>query len=210
MPRVERSQNHGLFDDPPDAESGNRREPDDDDGTEESADAMRAVPLNEEEANQNRDGQRHDIRTEQRCGNLETFNRAEHRNRRRDHAVAVQQSGSEDAERNQDRAPFGETSRDSAGPPEAGHQRSQREDAPFALVVGAHNESDVLDRDDEDKRVDDERQDAEHVLVRRRDGMRTEEALPHCVQRTGTDVSIDDTEGGQRQRQEATARAGGV
>jgi hypothetical protein len=40
--------------------------------------------------------------------------------------------------------------------------------------------------------------------------MRTEEALPHRVQRTRTDVSVDDTEGGQRQRQEATARAGGV
>ena len=50
----------------------------------------------------------------------------------------------------------------------AGDQRRQREDAALALIVGAHDDDDVFDRDDEEKRVEHEREDTEHVLVARR------------------------------------------
>ena len=82
-------------------------------------------------------------------------------------------------------------------------QRRQREDAAFALVVGAHHDRDVLDRDDDQQRVDDQRQHAEHVLVRRRHRVRAEEALAHRVERAGADVAVDDADGGQREREAA-------
>ena len=82
-------------------------------------------------------------------------------------------------------------------------QRGQREDAAFALVVGAHHDRHVLDRDDEHQRVDDQREHAEHVLVRRRHGVRAEEALAQGVQRAGADVAVDDAERGQREREQA-------
>ncbi len=57
--------------------------------------------------------------------------------------------------------------------PLAGMQRRQREDAALALVVGPHDDRDVLDRDDDQQRIDDQRQHAEDVLVggRRRSAM---------------------------------------
>ncbi len=41
-------------------------------------------------------------------------------------------------------------------------QHDEREDAAFALVVGAHEQDDVFERDDEDQRPDQQRDDAEH------------------------------------------------
>ena len=122
---------------------------------------------------------------------FEPFDRAEHGDRRRDHAVAVEQRRAEHAEQHQHRAAA------PAPSGRGGHQRGQREDAAFALVVGAHHDRDVLDRDDEQQRVDDERQHAEHVLVRRRHRVRAEEALAHRVERAGADVAVDDAEGGE-------------
>ena len=69
------------------------------------------------------------------------FDRAEHRDRRRDHAVAVEQRGAEDAEQRSARSARRRCRS------RARQQRGQREDAAFALVVGAHHDRDVLDRD---------------------------------------------------------------
>ncbi len=68
---------------------------------------------------------------------------------------------------------------------------------------------DVLDRDDEQQRVDDQRQHAEHVLVRRRHGVRPEEALAHRVQRAGADVAVDDAERGEREGKQTAATVHG-
>ena len=78
-------------------------------------------------------------------------------------------------------------------------QRGQGEHAALPLVVCSHYDQDVLDRDHQDEGVDDERQDAKHVLVRRWHRMRTEEALLQRVQRAGPDVAIDDTQCSERQ-----------
>ena len=40
------------------------------------------------------------------------------------------------------------------------HQRRQRQDAALTLIVGPHDDRDVLDRDDKQQRVDDQREDA--------------------------------------------------
>ena len=82
------------------------------------------------------------------------------------------------------------------------HERGQREDAAFALVVGAQHERDVLDRHHEHQRPEDQRQHAEHVVVRRRHRVRSEEALAHRVERAGADVAVDHAERGQGERKQ--------
>lgn len=44
-----------------------------------------------------------------------------------------------------------------------GHEREQRDDNAFAAVIGLRQHADVLDRDDEDQRPDNQRDAAEHV-----------------------------------------------
>ena len=183
---------------------GDGEEPDDHDRAEQAADAVRAVALD-----QRRDPTRMTTvigttyALEQRRRDLEPLDRAEDGDRRRDHAVAVEQRGAEDAE--QRRAPTSAARRPFAGGRE---QRGQREDAAFALVVGAHDDGDVLDRDDEQQRVDDQRQHAEDVLVRRRHGVRAEEALAHRVERAGADVAVDDAERRERERKQCAVSTG--
>ena len=166
-------------------------------------DPVGAVPLNREHTDDDGHRDRHDVRFEQWRRHLEPLDRAEHRDGRRDHAVAVEKRGAEDAHQDEDR-PSRSISRSRR------QQRGQGEDAAFALVVRAHHDRDVLDRDDEQQRIDDQRQDAEHVLVRRRHGMRAEEAFAHRVERARADVAVDDADRGERERKElAWGRAGG-
>ena len=78
-------------------------EPHDHDRAEQAADTVRAVPLNREHPDQDHDGDRHHVRVEQWRRDLEPLDRAEHRDRRRDHAVAVEQRRAEDAHQDEHR-----------------------------------------------------------------------------------------------------------
>ena len=89
-------------------------EPDDHDGTEQPSHPVGAVPLNQKQSDQDHDGDRHDVRLEQRRGDFQTLDRAEHGDGRRDHAVAVEQRRPEDAERNQHRPADGQPRRSAA------------------------------------------------------------------------------------------------
>ena len=82
--------------------------------------------------------------------------------------------------------------------------RDQRQDAALAFVVGAHDEEDELDRDDQRDRPEDERDDAEDVLFGRLDRavVGGEEGLQR-VERAGADVAEDDAERAEGQRRHA-------
>ena len=73
-------------------------------------------------------------------------------------------------------------------------EREQREDATLAAIVGAHDEDDVLDADDEDQRPDDEREDAVDVGRNRSQSMLYLEALAQRIQGAGADVSVDNAQ----------------
>ena len=140
--RIDRGQNDGLPNHLAIPSTRDHDEPHHHDRTEQAPDAVGAVTLNREHPDQNHDRDRHHVRIEERRRDLEPFDRAKHRDRRRDHAVAVEQRRTEDAQE------------DEHGParPVAlalRQQGGQREDAAFALVVGPHDDGDVLDRDDE-------------------------------------------------------------
>ena len=53
------------------------------------------VPLDREQSEQDHDRDRDHVGSEHRCRDLQTLDRAEHRDRRRDHAVAVQERRAE-------------------------------------------------------------------------------------------------------------------
>ena len=132
---------------------------------------------------------------EARVDDLEALDRRGDRDRRGDHAVAEEQAGAEDAERDeQRRAP------DLA----ALDQRGQRHDAAVAAVVRAHDEARVLDRDDDDQRPEDQRHDPVHARDGRvgRGGVLGEDHLLG-VQRAGADVAVDDAQRAERQHDRA-------
>jgi hypothetical protein len=108
------------------------------------SDAPGAKPLNGEQQEQNDHGDRDDHALERRRDDVQAFDRAEHGDHRRDHPVAVKQRRAEQAEPDEnDPSPRQRTAlllKD---------QREKRENPALAAVVRAHDEHDVLHRDDE-------------------------------------------------------------
>ena len=129
----------------------------------------------------------------------QTLDRAQNRDRGRDHAVAVEQRGSEDAEHDERRAKTGSLC------PNASSQAHEGQDPALAPVVEAEDVDVVLERDDDDQGPEDQRQDAEHVGVVGRHAMQAVEAFANRVQRARADVAVDDPDREQGQRDEATA-----
>ena len=78
------------------------------------------------------------------------------------------------------------------------------------MVVGAHDEGQVLDDDDDQERPEDEREDAEDVGVGRVQAVLAGEALLDRVEGRRADVAVDDAERGEPEHHETGAVAGGV
>ena len=117
----------------------------------------------------------------------------------RDHPVAVEQRRAEQPDEHEHRSASGGLLR------RRRDERRERDHAAFAAVVGAHDEREVLDGDDEDERPDDERQQAEHVLGRRRQPVLAVQRLAERVDGARADVAVDDAKRGEGQRGERAA-----
>ena len=192
--RVDRGEHAGLACDAQRAQDRDHDKPQAHHGTEQRTDAAGAVTLDREQRDENGDRRRHDERVQSRCHDLEPFNRGQHRNRRRDHAVTVEHRRAEDAEPDQPpappRLPF-QSPRD---------KRSQRQHAALAVVVGAQHQRHVFERYDDDERPEDHRQHAQHVNRGQRQRMRPVECFAQRIERTGADVAVDDADGADHQR----------
>ena len=195
--RTHRRQHARLCDHMRDAERRERREPHAHDGSEEHAHARGAAALNREQRNDDHDGDRIDERVQVRGDDVETFDGAEHRDGRRDHAVAVEHGCAEDADA--DEPPASPRLRFE----HPRYERGEREDAAFAAVVGAHDQRHVLQRHHDHQRPEDDRQDAHDVRGGEVEVMHAGEALPQRVQRTGADVAVDHADGADDQRRHA-------
>jgi hypothetical protein len=200
--RVEGEKHLGRLCNPVESKNRDGEKPHHHHGAEETSDAVRAVPLNQEEPDQNHDRDRHHPVREDRCGHLEPFDRAEDTDGRRDHALAAEQRGADDPEPDEHRVAR------AASVVARREQRGQREDSAFPLVVRAHHDARVLDGDDEDERVENERQDAEDVVVRGRDRVRAEEALADGVERARADVAVNDAQSCESQRKQRAVSIG--
>src|SRR5581483_9598568 len=94
---------------------------------------------------------------------------------------------------------------DGTRPAARAHERHQREDASLSAVVGAHDEDEILERDDDRQRPEDQREDADDVLASRRYAMVWIEALTQRVQRARADVAVDHSQRREREREEIPA-----
>ena len=117
----------------------------------------------------------------------------------RDHAVAVEQRGAEQADEHEHPAIAPRRRR------RRRHERGEGDDPALAAVVRPHDEDEVLDRDDDDERPDEQREQPEDVLRRGRHAVRAMQRLPHRVERAGADVAVHDAERGERDAPDSAA-----
>jgi hypothetical protein len=119
---------------------------------------------------------------------FQTFDGAQYRDRRRDHAIAVKEGRSDQSQSDDDLSAHGVR----VAPLLLKNEREQRENSALAVVVRAHDENDVLDADDDYQRPDNQREDAVDVVGSWLDAVFELEAFAQRVEGTGTDVPVDD------------------
>ena len=202
--RRQRAQDAGVVRHLHGAHHAEHAEPDDHHRPEQVADNTRAEALNREQHAEDRHRDRQHERVQARHRDLQPFHRGEHRDRRGDHAVAVEQRGAGDPERDQRRRHHR-----AAAAPRRLQQRRQRHDAALAAVVGAHDERDVLDRHHQRDRPEHERDHAVDVPLRgvHRVIIGSENRLQR-VQRTGPDVAEHHSQRTERERRHRGSRGG--
>ncbi len=166
------------------AEDGDDQKPQQHHRPERAADGSGTIALHHKQQQQDHGGSRHRVAGEILACELQPFDRAQHRDGRRDHAVAVEQRRADQAEGDKITV---------APMPFCPGQRHQRQNAALAVIVGAHDHQRVFQRNDDDQRPENQRQAAERAefvvmtLICFGDGLKN-------VERTGADIAIDDAE----------------
>ncbi len=112
---------------------------------------------------------------------VEPFEGAQHRDRRGDDAIAVNQCRPEKPHDDEETPAF--------GPVRAGH-RHQRQDAAFAVIIGPHDEQAIFYGNGDDQRPEDQRETAERRLRGKVSTGRADDGLQR-VERAGSEVTID-------------------
>lgn len=182
-----------MVDDLGQSEDSKGGEPQHHDRTEDSTDPGCAVALNREEPDQDGGGDGYHVRVEHRCGYCQPLDSGQDRDGGCDRTVAVQESRPEEAEQDQVSA--------LASVIAAGRrdQSGESEDPAFTIVVGPHDEEDVLDRDHDHQGPEDQREDPEDVDRVWIQTVGLAQRLPEGVQGTGAYVAVDDPESSERE-----------
>ena len=197
LARIDRFENGGRGNDVHGAEQPDDEKPHHHDRTEQAADGGGPAPLHHEEPDQDRERQRHDEIGKSRRDQLQAFDGGEHGNSRRDDAVAVKQRRPYDAQQDKHRNP--RTVRDAL----AVHQRQQRQDPAFTVVVGAQDQHDVFERHHCQERPEDQRNDPQHVGRGRRRLAGGGEGDSERIERACADIPEDDADRGEREEEGA-------
>ncbi|MCY1436036.1 hypothetical protein D9M71_521510 [compost metagenome] len=124
---------------------------------------------------------------------MQPLDRRQYRDRRGNHAVAIEQRGAEQSQQYQ--YPAQPRIRRGRAPGQGG----QRHDAALALVVGTQHEQYVFDRDHPDQRPEHQRQNAQHAVMVGLHAVMAGEDFFEGVQRAGADVAINHADGGDEQ-----------
>ena len=199
---TERPQHSGIGGDPKKTGKRDRYEPDHHDRAEQSRDFCRAARLHRKQHKQDHDRQRHDVSVKCRRRDVDAFDCGQHRKRRRDDGVAIEQRGADDAEQRNNACGFAHAADGARG------QRHQGQRAALAVVVGAQQDHDVFQRDDDEERPQDQRHDAEHRRQVQFGMVRTgssEDRFAQCVERACADIAIDDADAADGERPDAAA-----
>src|SRR4051794_945948 len=184
----------GLGDDPADAGHGEGAEPQQRHWAEQRPDPAGAETLHGEEHREDDRRHRHDDMAQGGLDDADPLDGGQHADRRRDQGIAVEQRQAEDAEHHQRRT------LSAAAGVEPARQRGQGHHAALAVVVGPHEDADVLDRDDQGDRPEHHRDHAVDVALGRahRPVVDREDRLQR-VERAGADVAEHDAERGEHQ-----------
>ncbi|MGY4417924.1 hypothetical protein ACVWY2_000349 [Bradyrhizobium sp. JR6.1] len=162
---------------------------------EERGDARGAARLHREQDDQDHHRERDDVGVEGGGDELDAFDRGQHRKRRGDDGIAVEQRAADDAEQHDRGSTLGDC---------ALRQRHQGQRPALAIVVGTQQDHDIFQRHDDDQRPQDQREHAEHRM--RRHGALAagsrDDGFAQRIQRAGTDVAIHDTDAAEHQRLE--------
>jgi hypothetical protein len=129
------------------------------------------------------DGDRFDRVLERRRHHGQPFDSRQHRNRRRDHRIAVEHRGCEHAGNGDRRDPAAH-----AGAGRALCQRCQRERPALAIVVEAQHDEYVLERNDQRDRPEQRRQGGQHIRLRQGQAMIAGKRFLECVKGTRADI----------------------
>ena len=150
-----------------------------------------AAVLEQEQAEEHGKGERHHHEFKPGIDNGKAFNGREHRHGGRDHRVAKEKCRANDAKRQHHAALFLQQRFD---------KHDERENAAFALVVGAHEKDDVFQPDDQDQGPEQERDNAEDRKAQVAAGIdHRVQGLAHGVKRACADVAKDHANGGESQ-----------
>src|SRR5499426_2528514 len=161
-------------------------EPAEHDWPEHTAHARGAEALPHEEEEKQSHGSRHHEMAQLGNGDLDALEGAQHGDGGGDHAVAVEEGRTEEAQPHQEPAPA-----------LLEDEGEERQDPALAAVVEPHDDEDVLHGHDQDERPHDQGQDAvDSGGVPRQAHLRTE-ASAKSVERAGADVAVDYAEGGE-------------
>ena len=194
--RRERPQYVRRLHDAEDTQHRDHAEIDEHDRPEHQPDPRGAAALDPEERDEDDEHQRQHQPGKRRRGDRQPFDRAEHGDGRRDHRIAIEERRREHAEQHDPRRP-------AATLRPARHEREQRQAAAFAIVVGAHDDRDVFDRDDDHHRPEHQAQHAHDVERIERQLVMPGKGFAEGVQRAGADVAEDDADRADRQFQQA-------
>ncbi len=192
--RIQGAQHPGMLHDLDQAQDGQGGEPDQHDRPEQLADAGRAAALQHEQKEQDDHRQGHDMGLQSRGRGLQAFDRREHRDRRGDQAVAIEQ-GEPGQRQGQDHFL-------QAGAPRGwlGSKRAERQDAALAAIVGAQDQGDIFEADDQAERPEDQREHAQHRQLAQGQAAGFAKGFADGVERAGADIAIDHAQRRQRQR----------
>ena len=192
--RVQRREHARVLDDLRQAEDAEGGEPDQHHRAEEGAHGRRPAALDHEQAEEHERRERHDVGLERRGRGLQALDRGEDRDGGGDQAVAVEQRQPGDGQGGDQGAERGRARHRPGG------EGAQRQHPALAPVVGAQDEDDVLERDDQDQRPEHEREHAQHGGLAQVQPAGVAERLAQRVERAGADVAVDDAERRQHQR----------
>ncbi len=191
-PGIEGDEHMGVARDAHEAEHAYGDEPHRHDRPEQPGYLSGAHGLQAEQPDQHNQRHLHHIGGDRGGRGLQALQRGEHGDRRGDGAVAEQERRAEHAHGDDQRL----------APMLDAEQRHQRQNAAFAVIVGAHDYRDIFDRGDDGQRPQDQREHAQRLAGVELAAGPVDGGLDG-VERAGANVPIDDAERAQRQHAEA-------
>ena len=181
-----------MVDNVRDAQHSNGHKPNQRDRPEKPANICRAAFLNRKQAEQDDQRERNDSGLEGRRNNLQALNCRQNRNRRCDDAIAVKQAGTEDTQGQESPSQYGAVLHRLGCQSEHGHQ------AALAIVVRTQHESDVLERNNDGQRPEENRKDAVDI-VRCEWHVAVSKYFLDSIQHAGADIAVNNANGAKRE-----------